>query len=158
MVIPEKSHIFVMKQKKKNMSKYIGKDSDRYGNIIYVIGFDSNNVEFSTDLRKAILLSADDKKVVGKVLKKQYKPNIEYIKLEKFDSIHETTYNILRDYEQDYYAVENVAKLLRHEDDMSLECIDFAKNQIDDVNTFKEFGETVANILIEKYNLQKKEQ
>lgn len=140
------------------MSKYIGKDSDRYGNIIYVIGFDSNNVEFSTDLRKAILLSADDKKVVGKVLKKQYKPNIEYIKLEKFDSIHETTYNILRDYEQDYYAVENVAKLLRHEDDMSLECIDFAKNQIDDVNTFKEFGETVANILIEKYNLQKKEQ
>ena len=140
------------------MSKYIGKDSDRYGNIIYVIGFDSDNVEFSTDLRKAILLSADDKKVVGKVLKKQYKPNIEYIKLEKFDSIHETTYNILRDYEQDYYAVENVAKLLRHEDDMSLECIDFAKNQIDDVNTFKEFGETVANILIEKYNLQKKEQ
>lgn len=140
------------------MSKYIGKDSDRYGNIIYVIGFDSNNVEFSTDLRKAILLSADDKKVVGKVLKKQHKPNIEYIKLEKFDSIHETTYNILRDYEQDYYAVENVAKLLRHEDDMSLECIDFAKNQIDDVNTFKEFGETVANILIEKYNLQKKEQ
>lgn len=140
------------------MSKYIGKDSDRYGNIIYVIGFDSNNVEFSTDLRKAILLSADDKKVVGKVLKKQYKPNIKYVKLEKFDSIHETTYNILRDYEQDYYAVENVAKLLRHEDDMSLECIDFAKNQIDDVNTFKEFGETVANILIEKYNLQKKEQ
>ena len=140
------------------MSKYIGKDTDRYGNIIYVIGFDSNNVEFSTDLRKAILLSADDKKVVGKVLKKQYKPNIEYIKLEKFDSIHETTYNILRDYEQDYYAVENVAKLLRHEDDMSLECIDFAKNQIDDVNTFKEFGETVANILIEKYNLQKKDQ
>ena len=140
------------------MSKYIGKDSDRYGNIIYVIGFNEDEVEFSTDLRKAILLSDNDKKLVGKVLKKQHKPNIQYVKLEKFDSIHETTYNVLSDYEQDYYAVENVAKLLRHEDDMSLECIEFAKNQIDNVATFKEFGEIVANILIEKFNLQKKEQ
>ena len=41
---------------------------------------------------------------------------------------------------------------------MSLECIEFAKNQIDNVATFKEFGEIVANILIEKFNLQKKEQ
>lgn len=139
------------------MSKYIGKDTDRYGNVIYVIGINEDEVEFSTDLRKAILLSADDKKVIGKVLRKHYKPNIKYVKLEKFESIHETTYNILRDYEQDYYAVENVAKLSRHEDDMSLECIEFAKNQIDNVNTFKEFGEIVAKILIEKYNLQKKE-
>lgn len=139
------------------MSKYIGKDFDRYENVVYVIGFNEDEVEFSTDLRKAILLSADDKKVIGKVLRKHYKPNIKYVKLEKFESIHETTYNILRDYEQDYYAVENVAKLSRHEDDMSLECIEFAKNQIDNVNTFKEFGEIVANILIEKYKLQKKE-
>lgn len=140
------------------MSKYIGKDSDRWGNIIYVIGFDGSNVEFSTDLRKAILLSADDKKAIGKALRKKYRPNIEYIKLEKFDSIHETTYNILRDYEQHYYGTENLPKLLRHEDDMSLECIDYAKNQIENVNTFKEFGEKVAKILIEKYNLQKKDQ
>ena len=139
------------------MSKYIGKDFDRYENVVYVIGFNEDEVEFSTDLRKAILLSADDKKVIGKVLRKHYKPNIKYVKLEKFESIHETTYNILRDYEQDYYAVENVAKLSRHEDDMSLECIEFAQNQIDNVNTFKEFGEIVANILIEKYKLQKKE-
>ena len=138
------------------MSKYIGKDSDRYGNIIYVIGFDSNNVEFSTDLRKAILLSADDKKVVGKVLKKQYKPNIKYVKLEKFEDISATTLGIVRDYNHKFLA--DVAKYTNKKDDMSLECIDFAKNQIDDVNTFKEFGETVANILIEKYNLQKKEQ
>ena len=41
---------------------------------------------------------------------------------------------------------------------MSLECIDFAKNRIEEVTTFKEFGNVVANILIEKYNLQKKEQ
>lgn len=141
-----------------NMSKYIGKDSDRYGNVIYVIGFNENGIEFSTDLRKAILLSDDDKKLVGKVLKKQYKPNIKYVKLEKFESIHQTTYNVLIDYEQDYYATKNLAKLLRQEDDMSLECIDFAKNRIEEVNTFEEFGNTVASILIEKYNLQKKEQ
>ena len=139
------------------MSKYIGKDFDRYENVVYVIGFNEDEVEFSTDLRKAILLSDNDKKLVGKALKRQHKPNIKYVKLEKFESIHETTYNILRDYEQDYYAVENVAKLSRHEDDMSLECIEFAKNQIDNVATFKEFGEIVANILIEKYKLQKKE-
>ena len=141
-----------------SMSKYIGKDSDRYGNVIYVIGFNENGIEFSTDLRKAILLSDDDKKLVGKVLKKQYKPNIKYVKLEKFESIHQTTYNVLIDYEQDYYATKNLAKLLRQEDDMSLECIDFAKNRIEEVNTFEEFGNTVAKILIEKYNLQKKEQ
>lgn len=140
------------------MSKYIGKDLDRYGNVIYVIGFNEDEVEFSTYLKKAILLSDDDKKFVGKVLKKQHKPNIKYIKLEKFESIHETTYSVLKDYEQDYYAVENIAKLLRHEDNMSLECIDFAKNRIEEVTTFKEFGNTVANILIEKYNLQKREQ
>ena len=139
------------------MSKYIGKDSDRYGNVIYVIGFNENGVEFSTDLRKAILLSDDDKKLVGKVLKKQYKPNIKYVKLEKFESIHQTTYNVLIDYEQDYYATKNLAKLLRQEDDMSLECIDFAKNRIEEVNTFEEFGNTVAKILIEKYNMKKKE-
>ena len=140
------------------MSKFIGKSTDRYGNVIYVIGFNEDEVEFNTDLRKAILLSDNDKKAVGKVLKKQHKPNIKYVKLEKFEGIHETTYSVLSDYEQDYYAVENVAKLSRHEDDMSLECIEFAKNQIDNVNTFKEFGEIVANILIEKYKLQKKEQ
>jgi hypothetical protein len=41
---------------------------------------------------------------------------------------------------------------------MSLECIDFAKNRIEEVNTFEEFGNTIASILIKKYNLQKKEQ
>ena len=41
---------------------------------------------------------------------------------------------------------------------MNLECIEFAKNKIDNVATFEEFGNVVANILIEKYNLQKKEQ
>ena len=140
------------------MSKFIGKSTDRYGNVIYVIGFNEDEVEFNTDLRKAILLSGNDKKAVGKVLKKQHKPNIKYVKLEKFEGIHETTYSVLSDYEQDYYAVENVAKLSRHEDDMSLECIDFAKNRIEEVTTFREFGNVVANILIEKYNLQKKEQ
>ena len=49
------------------MSKYIGESSDRWGNIIYVIGFSEDDVEFSTDLRKAILLSTDDKKIVGKI-------------------------------------------------------------------------------------------
>lgn len=138
------------------MSKYIGKDSDRYGNIIYVIGFDSNNVEFSTDLRKAILLSDDDKKMVGKVLKKQHKPNIKYIKLEKFEDISATTLSIVREYKHDFLA--DIAKFANKKDNMNLECIDFAKNRIEEVATFKEFGNVVANILIEKYNLQKKEQ
>ena len=138
------------------MSKYIGKDSDRYGNIIYVIGFDSNNVEFSTDLRKVILLSDDDKKMVGKVLKKQYKPNIKYLKLEKFEDISATTLSIVREYKHDFLA--DIAKFANKKDNMNLECIDFAKNRIEEVATFKEFGNVVANILIEKYNLQKKEQ
>lgn len=140
------------------MSKFIGITEDKWGNVIYVTKFNEDEVVFNADLRKAVLLSDDDKKVVGKALKKQHKPNIKCVKLEKFNSIHETTYNVLSDYEQDYYAVENVAKLLRHEDDMSLECIDFAKNRIEEVTTFEEFGNAVANILIEKYNLQKKEQ
>ena len=138
------------------MSKYIGKDSDRYGNIIYVIGFNEDEVEFSTDLRKAILLSDDDKKVVGKVLKKQYKPNIKYVKLEKFEDISATTLSIVRDYNHDFLA--DIAKFASKKDNMNLECIEFAKNKIDNVATFEEFGNVVANILIEKYNLQKKEQ
>ena len=138
------------------MSKYIGKDSDRYGNIIYVIGFNEDEVEFSTDLRKAILLSDNDKKAVGKVLKKQHKPNIKYIKLEKFEDISATTLSIVRDYKHDFLA--DIAKFASKKDNMNLECIEFAKNKIDNVATFEEFGNVVANILIEKYNLQKKEQ
>jgi hypothetical protein len=138
------------------MSKFIGKSTDCYGNVIYVIGFNEDEVEFSTDLRKAILLSDNDKKAVGKVLKKQHKPNIKYIKLEKFEDISATTLDVVRDYNHDFLA--DVAKFANKKDNMNLECIDFARNQIDNVNTFKEFGETVANILIEKYNLQKKEQ
>ena len=138
------------------MSKYIGKNLDRYGNIIYVIGFNENEIEFSTDLKRAILLSTDDKKMIGKILKKQYKPNIKYISLEKFEDISATTLDVVRDYNHDFLA--DVAKFANKKDDMSLECINFARNQIDNVNTFKEFGEIVANILIEKYNLQKKEQ
>ena len=139
-----------------NMSKYIGKDSDRYGNVIYVIGFNENGIEFSTDLKKAILLSDDDKKLVGKVLKKQYKPNIKYVKLEKFDDISATTLSIVRDYKHDFLT--DIAKFASKKDNMSLECIDFAKNKIEEVNTFEEFGNTIASILIKKYNLQKKEQ
>ena len=138
------------------MSKYIGKNLDRYGNIIYVIGFNDNEIEFSTDLKRAILLSTDDKKIISKILKKQYKPNIKYIALEKFEDISATTLDVVRDYNHDFLA--DVAKFANKKDDMSLECINFARNQIDNVNTFKEFGEIVANILIEKYKLQKKEQ
>ena len=138
------------------MSKYIGKNLDRYGNIIYVVGFNENEIEFSTDLKRAILLSADDKKVISKILKKQYKPNIKYIALEKFENISATTLDVVRDYNHDFLA--DVAKFANKKENMNLECIDFAQNQIDNVNTFKEFEETVANILIEKYNLQKKEQ
>ena len=138
------------------MSKFIGKSSDRYGNVIYVIGFNEDDVEFSTDLRKAILLSDNDKKAVGKVLKKQHKPNIKYIKLEKFEDISATTLSIVRDYKHDFLA--DIAKFASKKDNMNLECIEFAKNKIDNVATFEEFGNVVANILIKKYNLQKKEQ
>ena len=138
------------------MSKFIGKSTDRYGNVIYVIGFNEDEVEFNTDLRKAILLSDDDKKTVGKVLKKQHKPNIKYVKLEKFEDISATTLSIVRDYKHDFLT--DIAKFASKKDNMNLECIEFAKNQIDNVATFEEFGNVVANILIEKYNLQKKEQ
>lgn len=138
------------------MSKFIGKSTDRYGNVIYVIGLNEDEVEFNTDLRKAILLSDNDKKAVGKVLKKQHKPNIKYVKLEKFEDISATTLSIVRDYKHDFLT--DIAKFASKKDNMNLECIEFAKNQIDNVATFEEFGNVVANILIEKYNLQKKEQ
>ena len=138
------------------MSKFIGKSTDRYGNVIYVIGFNEDEVEFNTDLRKAILLSDDDKKTVGKVLKKQHKPNIKYVKLEKFEDISATTLSIVRDYKHDFLT--DIANFASKKDNMNLECIEFAKNKIDNVATFEEFGNVVANILIEKYNLQKKEQ
>ena len=138
------------------MSKFIGKSTDRYRNVIYVIGFNEDEVEFNTDLRKAILLSDNDKKAVGKVLKKQYKPNIKYIKLEKFEDISATTLSIVRDYKHDFLT--DTANFASKKDNMNLECIDFAKNRIEEVTTFQEFGNVVANILIEKYNLQKKEQ
>ena len=137
------------------MSKYIGTTTDKWGNTIYVTDFDSENVEYSTDVRKAILLSVDDKKIIGKILKKQYKPNVKYEKLEKFSLINDTTHSKLSEYSHTF--LKNLAKYARNEDDMSLECIDYAKNHIDNVNTFEEFGNNVAKILIEKYNLQKKD-
>ena len=142
------------------MSKFIGKYNDIYGNVVYITNFNDNSIESSTDVKKAILLTNEDKAVVKKTFKKEhgYPASFEFIKLEKFNSIHDTTYNILREYEQDYYAIENISKLIAHKDNMSLECIDYAKNHIDNVNTFEEFGNKVADILIEKYNLKKKEQ
>ena len=136
------------------MSKFLGTTTDKWGNNIYVTNFNAENVEFSTDLRKAILLSDEDKKSIGKTLKKLYKPNLKYIKLEKFDSIHATTNSALYNYNHSFLS--DAAKFAKKEDGMSLECIDYAKNHIDNVNTFEEFGSNVAKILIEKYNLQKK--
>lgn len=138
------------------MSKYIGKTTDKWGNIIYVTGFDGKNVEYNSTVGKAILLSADDKKIISKILRKQSVLNLTYIKLEKFDRIGDTTFISLRDYEYDFIT-KNPAKYLRHEDEMHLECIDYAKNYVDEVNTFKEFGDKVAEILIKKYKLQKKD-
>lgn len=137
------------------MSKFLGRGNDKWGNDIYVMKFNGEEIEFTHDVRQAILLSDEDKKTVGKILKKQHRPNIKYIKLENFDSIDCTTTSALYEYKHDFY--ENPGKYSRKEDEMNLECIDYAKNNIDDVNTFKEFGDNVAKILIEKYNLQKKD-
>lgn len=138
------------------MSKFIGKSTDRYDNTIYVTNFNENEVEFTTDIRKSILLSDDDKKAVRKVLKRNSKPNIKYIKLEKFEDITNTTLCIVREYK--HHFLNDVSKFARKKDDMSLECIALAQTELNGVNTFKEFGEIAAKSLIEKYNLQKKEQ
>jgi hypothetical protein len=84
-----------------------------------------------------------------------YKCNPKYIKLEKFDGIWETTNRHLADYETDFMT-KSPSKFLRHEDDMSLECISFAKTTLNGVDTFDKFGEIVAKTLVEKYSLKKK--
>ena len=127
------------------MSKFIGKGTDRYDNTIYVTNFNENEVEFTTDIRKTILLSDDDKKTVGKVLKKNSKSSIKYIKLEKFKDITNTTLCIIREYK--HHFLNDVAKFARKKDDMSLECIALAQTELNGVNTFKEFGEIASKYI-----------
>jgi hypothetical protein len=137
------------------MSKFIGCSEDIYGNNTYVSKI-GEEIEFSSDEKNAILLTADDKKVINKFLNKNHRKHPKYVKLEDLNFISYTTNIVLEDYEHDFF--KDFAKYARKEDDMSLECISIAKNGVEGINTFMDFGVKVANILIEKYNLKKKEQ
>lgn len=136
------------------MSKFLGQSKDTYGNVTYVIGINENDAEFSTDVRKAILLASDDKKAINKLCKKHNRFNPTYIKLEKFDSISLMTYSYLNEYEHNFMS--DIAKFARKQDEVSLECIELAKTELNDVRTFDEFSNQAAKLIVEKYNLKKK--
>lgn len=135
------------------MSKFLAQSKDTYGNVTYVAGINENDVEFSTDVRKAILLASDDKKVINKLCKKHNRFNPTYIKLEKFDSINLMAYSYLNEYEHNFMS--DIAKFARKQDEVSLECIELAKTELN-VRTFDEFSNQAAKLIVEKYNLKKK--
>lgn len=137
------------------MSKFIAEGLDIYGNRVYITSFDETNVNFDVGKQNAILLTEDEKKVIKKVLKNnRCLPNFKFTKLEKFDLIYDSVSPILSEY--DYSHLFDVIKYINRQDDITLGCIEFAKTDLNGIDTFKQFGEIVAQQLIEKHNLHKK--
>ena len=68
--------------------------------------------------------------------------------------IYKTASPILLEY--DYSHLFDAVKFINGQDYMTLGCIETAKTDLNGIDTFKQFGEIVAQQLIEKYNLQKK--
>lgn len=137
------------------MSKFIAEGLDIYGNRVYITSFDKTNVNFDVNIQSAILLTEDDKKVIKKVLNnKSCLPHFKFIKLEKHDLIYKTASPILLEY--DVSHLFDALKFINGQDYMTLGCIEIAKTDLNGIDTFKQFGEIVAQQLIEKYNLHKK--
>lgn len=137
------------------MSKYIGEGINLYDSTIYIDSFDGNDVSFSTDCINAILISESDKKAIKKIVKSKCLPDFKFIKLEKFNFITNTTYHFLEDY--DKTPIFDLAKLISGQDSVNVECMATALTDLEGIDTFKQFGEIVANKVIAKNNLQKKQ-
>ena len=137
------------------MSKFIAEGLDIYGNRVYITSFDKTNVNFDVNIQSAILLTEDDKKVIKKVLNNEScLPHFKFIKLEKHELKYKTASPILLEY--DYSHLFDAVKFINGQDYMTLGCIETAKTDLNGIDTFKQFGEIVAQQLIEKYNLHKK--
>ena len=142
------------------MSKYIVEKRNIYNHAEYLESFDTENntSSFNLNRNKALLISEDEKKIVKRIFKKSFVYNVKFIKLEKFDMIHDAAMSSIEEkgYDDSQFVKENPAKYLRNEDDLSLECIALAKTDLEGISNFKEFGEKASEIIIEKFNLQKK--
>ena len=135
--------------------KYIALSEDKYGNIVYLTNQGIGALSYTADVNKAVLVTNEDKKEINKIRKRLFQKNLKYVPLDKFPQIAHSTLTALRDYE--HHFTDDAAKFMGKKDEMHKECISYAKNNLDGIKSFMEFGEAVGRILIDKYSLKKME-
>jgi len=136
------------------MSKYIGEGINRFGSTLYVVGFNGKNVSLSSNNLDAILISESDKKAINEIVKKECLCSFKLIKLNNYKFKTDATNYFLEEY--DKTPIFDLAKFLKGKDCVNVECLAMAKTDLEGIDTFKQFGEIVANKIIEENNLQKK--
>ena len=137
------------------MKKFICERKDIFGNIEYLSSLSEGDCLYDTNLSNALLISENEKSLVRKVAKKNQYSTPNFISLKNFALLGQKALEELHKYECDFLG--DVLTYSRNEGELGKELIETATNDERNVISYAELSNSVANKLIEKYNLKKKE-
>lgn len=155
------------KNKKKIMENFIAHGVDTFGNRVYLSKITEDNLDFSFDLKKAIIFSKEDKAKIRQIGRKKvvlyFEKNhsinyskLEFQKLDKSEYLNNSTFDVLTDMGYAPMKYVDVMDYINKKDAITLECKVFASSNLEGINNLHEFGIVVAKSVLEKHNLPKK--
>ena len=137
------------------MKHFIVERKDIYGNTEYLSVLTENDCEYNCSLSKALLVSENEKKLIRKIARKNYLRNPTFIPLKSFPLLGQKALSILHEYDCDFLV--DILTYSRNEGELGKELLKAATDDERNVITYAELSDKVAHMLIEKYDLKKKE-
>jgi len=135
--------------------KWIAYVEDDYDIKHFITSYDDESYKTNNNIF-SLLITEDEKKKVRKVVRRKNCGNIKFVRLSKYNFISEAARDAI--YNMGYRYQADPKKWFEGKDDLTLECKRFANEEdLTNIKTFKEFGEIIAKMFIEKYNLEKRE-
>jgi hypothetical protein len=139
------------------MEKFIVEKVDGFGNRTYLSSLSKDDLEFSCRLNDAILVSKEQKPLIRKICRKKFISNPTFAKIKDFSSLSNHAVSILHEYDYDYDKIQGgILASSRNEGELGQTLIKEATEDENEIISYKELNEQVANYIIEKYNLKKK--
>lgn len=136
------------------MKHFFVERKDIFGNTEYLSVLTENDCEYNGNLSNALLVSESEKAIIRKITRKKYLRNPTFIPLKSFPILAQKALSILHKYDCDFYV--DVLTYSRNEGELGKELLKAATDDERNVISYSELSDKVAQELIEKYNLQKK--
>ena len=134
--------------------KWIAYVEDDYDIKHFITSYDDESYKTNSDI-SSLLITEDEKKKVRKVVRRKNCGNLKFVRLSKYNFISGAARNAI--FNMGYRYQADPKKWFEGKDDLTLECKRFANEEdLTNIKTFKEFGEIIAKMFIEKYNLEKR--